>query len=107
MERGQIFAAIPGTSAVTGGTCVAITDGARFETGLRLIVEDPNFCAVTFKVKDYRIDGPGRYKTMTHEFIRRFLIHDCPKRRKGRQPRARLQSARRRSAGTQARGRRF
>ena len=37
---------------------------------------------MTFKVKDYRIDGPGRYKTMTldvHEFIRRFLIHVLPK----------------------------
>jgi hypothetical protein len=36
---------------------------------------------VTFKVKDYRIDGPGRCKTMTldpHEFIRRFLIHVLP-----------------------------
>ena len=34
-----------------------------------------------FKVKDYRINGPGRYKTMTlaaHEFIRRFLIHVLP-----------------------------
>jgi hypothetical protein len=37
--------------------------------------------AVTFKVKDYRIEGPGRHKTMTldpHEFIRRFLIHVLP-----------------------------
>ena len=37
---------------------------------------------VTFKFKDYRIDGPGRYKTMTvhpHEFMRRFLIHVLPK----------------------------
>ena len=37
---------------------------------------------VTFKYKDYRIDGPGRMKTMTvhpHEFIRRFLIHVLPK----------------------------
>jgi hypothetical protein len=37
--------------------------------------------SVTFKVKDYRIEGPGRYTTMTldvGEFIRRFLIH-CPK----------------------------
>jgi hypothetical protein len=37
---------------------------------------------VAFRVKDYRIDGPGRYKTMTlkpHEFIRRFLIHVLPK----------------------------
>src|SRR5262249_21300722 len=39
---------------------------------------------VTFRYKDYRIDGPGRYKTMTlatDEFIRRFLIHVLPKRR--------------------------
>ena len=37
---------------------------------------------VTFRVKDYRVDGPGRYKTMTlkpHEFIRRFLIHVLPR----------------------------
>jgi hypothetical protein len=37
---------------------------------------------VTFKVKDYRIDGAARYKTMTldvAEFIRRFLIHVLPK----------------------------
>jgi hypothetical protein len=45
----------------------------------RLIAADAK--AVTFKVKDYRIDGSGRYKTMTlhpHEFIRRFLIHVLP-----------------------------
>ena len=32
--------------------------------------------------KDYRIEGPGRYTTMTldlGEFIRRFLIHVLPK----------------------------
>jgi len=37
---------------------------------------------ITFKWKDYRIEGPGRYNTMTlptHEFIRRFLIHVLPK----------------------------
>ena len=37
---------------------------------------------VTFKYKDYRIEGPKRYKTMTlatGEFIRRFLIHVLPK----------------------------
>jgi hypothetical protein len=37
---------------------------------------------VTFKVKDYRIEGPGRYTTMTldvDEFIRRFLIHVLPR----------------------------
>jgi len=36
---------------------------------------------VTFKWKDYRIEGPGRYKIMTlptREFIRRFLIHVLP-----------------------------
>ena len=38
--------------------------------------------AVTFKWKDYRVEGAGSYKTMTlatDEFIRRFLIHVLPK----------------------------
>ena len=38
--------------------------------------------SVTFKVKDYRVDGPKRHTTMTlatGEFIRRFLIHVLPK----------------------------
>jgi hypothetical protein len=42
----------------------------------------PDETGVTFKWKDYRIEGPGRYKNMTlptHEFIRRFLIHVLPK----------------------------
>jgi len=46
----------------------------------RLIRADAD--SVTFRVKDYRVDGPGRYKTMTletHEFIRRFLMHVLPK----------------------------
>jgi len=46
----------------------------------RLISADHK--GVTFKVKDYRIEGPGRYTTMTldtGEFIRRFLIHVLPK----------------------------
>ena len=46
----------------------------------RLIRTDAD--SVTFRVKDYRVDGPGRYKTMTldaHEFIRRFLIHVLPR----------------------------
>ena len=46
----------------------------------RLLSADQN--DVTFKYKDYRIEGPGRYKTMTlatDEFIRRFLIHVLPK----------------------------
>ena len=36
---------------------------------------------VTFKWKDYRVEGPERYKIMTlapGEFIRRFLIHVLP-----------------------------
>ena len=36
---------------------------------------------VTFKWKDYRIEGRDRFKVMmlaTHEFIRRFLIHVLP-----------------------------
>jgi len=46
----------------------------------RLIAADAT--SVTFKVKDYRVEGPGRYTTMTlgtHEFIRRFLTHVLPK----------------------------
>ena len=45
----------------------------------RLIAADAK--RVTFKVKDYRINGPARYKEMTldaHEFIHRFLIHVLP-----------------------------
>ena len=37
---------------------------------------------VSFGWKDYRIDGPDRWKTMTlaaHEFIRRFLMHILPR----------------------------
>ena len=37
---------------------------------------------VAFRWKDYRVDGPDRWKTMTlhpHEFIRRFLMHVLPK----------------------------
>jgi hypothetical protein len=40
-----------------------------------------NDAGVTFRWKDYRIDGPDRYKLMTlaaSEFIRRFLIHVLP-----------------------------
>src|SRR6266702_4446912 len=47
----------------------------------RLISADET--GVTFKWKDYRIEGPGLCRTMTlptHEFIRRFLMHVLPKR---------------------------
>ena len=46
----------------------------------RLIEADER--GVTFSYKDYRIEGPGRFKTMTlatDEFIRRFLMHVRPK----------------------------
>jgi hypothetical protein len=46
----------------------------------RLIAVDDG--GVSFRWKDYRVEGPGRWKTMTlsaHEFIRRFLIHVLPK----------------------------
>jgi hypothetical protein len=45
----------------------------------RLIACDRN--GVTFRWKDYRIEGPERFKTMTldtNEFIRRFLSHVLP-----------------------------
>jgi hypothetical protein len=45
----------------------------------RLVALDDK--GVTFKWKDYRIDGPERYQIMTldtHEFIRRFLMHVLP-----------------------------
>jgi hypothetical protein len=45
----------------------------------RLVALDDQ--GVTFKWKDYRIDGAERYKQMTletHEFIRRFLMHVLP-----------------------------
>jgi len=46
----------------------------------RLVAWDD--AGVTFKWKDYRLQGPHRYKTMTlavGEFIRRFLMHVLPK----------------------------
>ena len=46
----------------------------------RLIAADD--AGVAFRWKDYRIDGPGRWKTMRlhpHEFIRRFLLHVLPR----------------------------
>src|SRR5262245_28486471 len=49
-------------------------------SNLRLVATDDN--GVAFRLKDYRIDGPERWKTMTlhpHEFIRRFLSHVLPK----------------------------
>jgi hypothetical protein len=46
----------------------------------RLVADDDG--GIAFRWKDYRIDGPARWKTMRlhpHEFIRRFLLHVLPK----------------------------
>src|SRR5882724_11924705 len=46
----------------------------------RLVAADDT--SIAFRWKDYRINGPGRWKTMRlhpHEFIRRFLLHVLPK----------------------------
>src|SRR6202049_3048611 len=46
----------------------------------RLISID--YAGVTFRWKDYRLEGRARFKLMTlavHEFIRRFLIHILPR----------------------------
>src|SRR6516165_9974651 len=46
----------------------------------RLVALDER--GVTFRYKDYRLNGPARYCTMTlapDEFIRRFLLHVLPK----------------------------
>lgn len=46
----------------------------------RLVSRDQK--GITFRVKDYRVEGPGRYKIMTlapAEFIRRFMLHVLPK----------------------------
>jgi hypothetical protein len=46
----------------------------------RLVAADND--AIAFRWKDYRVDGPDRWKTMRlqpYEFIRRFLNHVLPK----------------------------
>jgi hypothetical protein len=46
----------------------------------RLVAADNT--SIAFRWQDYRINGPGRWKTMRlhpHEFIRRFLMHVLPK----------------------------
>ena len=46
----------------------------------RLVAADDG--GVSFRWKDYKVEGPDRWKTMTlhpHEFIRRFLLHVLPK----------------------------
>jgi hypothetical protein len=46
----------------------------------RLVAADDG--GIAFRWKDYRINGPARWKTMRlhpHEFIRRFMMHVLPK----------------------------
>jgi hypothetical protein len=46
----------------------------------RLVAADDG--AIAFRWKDYRVEAPDRWKTMSlhpHEFIRRFLMHVLPK----------------------------
>ena len=63
--------------------CCAISRATRTASPSRtagLIAADDG--GVSFRWKDYRIDGPERWKTMTlgaHEFISRFLLHVLPK----------------------------
>jgi hypothetical protein len=66
-----------------GGNGVCPTRPAQ---SLRVAISNRRLIAcddkgVTFKWKDYRLEGRERYKVMTlatHEFIRRFLIHVLP-----------------------------
>lgn len=68
-----------------GGPAAVLAYLARYThrvaiSNRRLVAMDET--GVTFKYKDYRIEGPERYKTMTlatGEFIRRFLMHVLPK----------------------------
>src|SRR5712675_2122206 len=59
--------------------CCAISPAIPI-SNRRLIAADDG--AIAFRWKDYRVNGPDRWKTMRlhpHEFIRRFLIHVLPK----------------------------
>ena len=68
-----------------GGPAAVLAYLARYThrvaiSNRRLVAMDET--GVTLKYKDYRIEGPQRYKTMTlatGEFIRRFLMHVLPK----------------------------
>src|SRR5438105_422875 len=67
------------------GACRVVVSGARAgPTSLPLAsksVRTSDEKGVTFKWKDYRLEGRARYKRMTlapDEFIRRFLMHVLP-----------------------------
>src|ERR1700733_14318140 len=74
----MVFASMPFIISIRirrGLTILPIRRGAR------ACLQLASATGVTFSYKDYRIEGPGRYKTMTlkpDEFIRRFLMHVLP-----------------------------
>ena len=62
--------------------CCAISPATPTASPSPIVGCSADDAGVTFNCKDYRIEGPDRYKTMTltaHEFIRRFLMHVLPK----------------------------
>jgi Putative transposase len=63
--------------------CCAISRAIRTASPSSTAVSSrPTTTASPFRWKDYRVDGPERWKTMTlspHEFVRRFLMHVLPK----------------------------
>ena len=67
------------------GACLSLRDLARYThrvaiSNRRLIAANEK--GVTFKYKDYRVQGAGPQKIITlapHEFIRSFLMHVLPR----------------------------
>ena len=80
MRRVFCGVALAGMLLLSSGTASAVT--ITFESAPAGTFSSYSEAGVTFTWKDYRIEGPDRYKTMTlptHEFIRRFLTHVLPK----------------------------
>jgi hypothetical protein len=74
----RLFAIVPSRQWTSGAPFTPSATSGPYPDSA--VAADEN--GVTFKYKDYRIERPGRYKTMTlatDEFIRRFLIHVLPK----------------------------
>ena len=62
--------------------CINVSGAVACSRSRRSLPAAPPPKGVTFKVKDYRIEGPARHKTMTMapaDFIRRFILHVLPK----------------------------
>ena len=70
------------TRSLDPSKCCAICRATPTAWPSPIVADSADENGVTFKYKDYRLDGSARYKTMTlptDEFIRRFLIHVLPK----------------------------